>query len=382
MRLAFVVLSCLCFLSACKPSSLKVGVALPLSGSAAARGQSMLNAILLAVDEINQSERLKGQKLEILVHDDRDLPLEGEQVAQRLIDAGAIAVIGHYSSDVTLHTLPQYQAAQVALISPAVTLSHVPLAGKIFFRTAGSNRLQAQAAVDFIQQAQFREIVLVHNKSLYAQDLARELSSQMKKRLKFEPLIQSENAQTPELLSQLEPRPELVYYAGGYRNAALFLQQLREVGVQADFMGDNTLLDSEFVRLTGLRHMSKVWLSGLMLPSEPTSESHFINRYRNRFGAPDVFAAAAYDAVYLLEQALLQAKKQTAQGVLEALASTSDYTGVNGRIDPAVGVLERFQIFSVNERGEFQGLKALSLRGVEPGLLLGSAAASAKPQAE
>ena len=83
------------FLSGCNnvPSSIKIGVAQPMSGGLAALGQDMLNGVKLAVAELNKEGfKIKGQPvtLEIVAVDDRASSVTGKEVAQQLVDAGVV----------------------------------------------------------------------------------------------------------------------------------------------------------------------------------------------------------------------------------------------------------------------------------------------------
>jgi len=342
---------CLVLLTACSPKNIKLGVALPLSGSSTARGQEILNAVMLAVEDVNKAGGVNGRKVELAIQDDRDAPAQGERAAQALLEQNVIGVIGHYSSDVTLAALPRYVAAETALISPSVTLSKVPHEGHYFFRTIGDNQVQTQAAFDFIEQGQYQRVVIVHNRSLFGQDLAQALSNHLKAYPAAE-ILQVED--TAELLPKILPQmPELIFYAGGYRDAALFLQRLREAGSQADFMGGNSLHDPEFVRLAGLVHIGKVWVTSDIAPVN----TDFETRYRQRFGQPGLYSPYAYDATRILLNAAENARAKPA-AVAEALRKLPPYVGLTGtlNLNPALAPAssQAYETLQINAQGQFE----------------------------
>ncbi|MDA0633671.1 ABC transporter substrate-binding protein [Nonomuraea sp. MCN248] len=91
--------------------TIKIGSIHPLTGALAFDGQQMSKAVKLAAEEINNAGGIKslgGAKLEILGADSQGKPEVGQSEAQRLTQAGAVALVGPYQSAV---------AAQVATVA-------------------------------------------------------------------------------------------------------------------------------------------------------------------------------------------------------------------------------------------------------------------------
>lgn len=361
-------------LSGCFQQSVKIGVALPLSGKSTPRGQEILNAVLLAVEDVNHYGGVQGHRVELMIQDDQDSPVPGRQAAEALIHAHVLGVVGHYSSDVTLSALPLYQEAHMALVSPAVSLSRIPSEGQYFFRTLGSNVQQAQAAAKFLHTSGFRRIAVVHNASLYGQDLAECLRTSLQAFPDVGFLSLADKAESFDRLKRL--MPELVFYAGGYQDAAQFLQKMRENGLSSDFMGGNTLSDSEFVRLTGLAQNREIWTTAGRRPPEG-----FVNRYTQRFGPPGPFTMYAYDAARLLLSAANQATDLNAEGVQSELAHRRVYQGLSGPILLAPGQPARqpndYGILAITSEGKFVDAQPLQPRFGKAGLRFGSYAHTA-----
>ncbi|PKL77492.1 MAG: hypothetical protein CVV27_05280 [Candidatus Melainabacteria bacterium HGW-Melainabacteria-1] len=389
MKIRLVLLFALLLLvSGCFQRSVKIGVALPLSGASTPRGQEILNAVMLAVEDVNQYGGVQGRKVELVMEDDSDSPEAGRKAAQSLIRRDVIGVVGHYSSDVTLAALPLYIEAETALVSASVSLSRIPAEGETFFRTLGSNALQAEAAARFIQASGFTRIAIVRNPSLYGRDLSERLQFSLKSAKVQQLLLEDGGAAIDQLKNYL---PELVFYAGGYQDASRFWARLRETGLQPALMGGNTLHDSEFIRLLGLSAIREVWLTSGKHPPEA-----FLKRYRQRFGRPGPFSAYAYDAARLLLSAAEQAKTLNAASVRAELAGRQLYQGLTGAIllEPfaaaKAGSMAGFSVLAISPQGQF--VPAVPLRplygssgqtaGSWARTALSSAAGVKKPKAE
>lgn len=366
-RLVLCLLWLCCSLLSCSPKPLKVGVALPLSGGSTHRGQEILNAILLAVEEVNQAGGIQERPLQLQIEDDRDLPEQAKTVAQKLSESEVLGVIGHYSSDATLAAVPIYAAAELSVISPSVTLVNIPFEGRYFFRTIGNNSHQAQRIQQFLQAADYRQVAIIQNHSKYAQGLASQIS-----RLKTPLQKLSILDDTDQGFTQLQRlMPELVIYAGGYQNAALFLQRLREQGLEMDFMGDTTLHEADFIRRTGLKDASQTWVV-----SSYRSTPEFEARYRQRFGEPGPFAWPAYQAaqelftsfqkVDTLNRKTIQAELQSRSRLLQKKYGGADY----------------FQLMQIDEQGQFQTIPEISRYFGASGRSLGARSSQVLQQAQ
>src|SRR3712207_391828 len=96
-----------------------IGSLHPLSGAAAADGQQMDNGAQLAVDAINEAggiESLGGAQLELASADTQGAPEVGQSEAQRLIQEGAVALVGTYQSAVSQNVAATAERNQVPFV--------------------------------------------------------------------------------------------------------------------------------------------------------------------------------------------------------------------------------------------------------------------------
>ena len=316
-----LILLCVSSLVACSPKGIQIGVVLPLSGQAAPRGEDMLNAAVLAVEERNQAGGIQGKQITLQFEDDRDDPEKALLVADHLVKSKVLAVIGHYSSSATQMTLPTYAAADIALVSPAVALTHIPGEGQNFFRTLNANYKQASEASRWIRKAGYQHVAVVHNPSIYGRDLAQ----QMLIELRQPPLadvprritVFEDDGSASRLEGLQKDVPELVFYAGGYKSAAHFLNALFALGIDVDWMGGRPLWEHDFARLLGSEQAQHGWV---VANAQTEDAEQFYTRYSQRFGRPGPFSYSTYLALQNTFKGLEKApKNMTRKQVREAL---------------------------------------------------------------
>ena len=105
--------------AAANAQTITIGSIHPLTGSLAGAGALMDDAVKLAVDDINGAGGIKalgGAKLAVSSGDSQGKAEVGQSEAQRLIQAGAVALVGTYQSDVTMNVASVAERSQVPLV--------------------------------------------------------------------------------------------------------------------------------------------------------------------------------------------------------------------------------------------------------------------------
>lgn len=138
-----------------------IGSIHPLTGGLALDGNQMDNAIELAVEHINDAggiESLGGAQLSVLSADSQGDPAVGQTEAQRMIDEGAVAIVGAFQSAVTINIATLAERSQVPLVIDVAVADEIIQEGSQYtFRiqpngsAMGVNAAQYLAA--FIEQS-------------------------------------------------------------------------------------------------------------------------------------------------------------------------------------------------------------------------------------
>ncbi len=125
--------------------NLKVGVLVPFTGALETRGQEYENAARLAAKCINNAGGVNGGAIEIITGDTASAVEQGVSEATRLVDDGAVGIVGAASTAVTLEVAESVTGpSQVLQISPASTAASIAEADDddFLFRTAISDLAQ------------------------------------------------------------------------------------------------------------------------------------------------------------------------------------------------------------------------------------------------
>ena len=135
--------------------TVKIGANMETSGYSASYGQAMYEALQLAVEEVNnEGGLLDGREVEIIHYDNKSDKTETASVATRLVEEGAVALIGPGATDLVLAQNPVAEQSEVPAVIPAATADDLTMDddGNVLdwvFRLAFSYTYQANAAARF-----------------------------------------------------------------------------------------------------------------------------------------------------------------------------------------------------------------------------------------
>ncbi len=351
------------------PSVIIIGVAGPMSGDMANVGRSVLEAVELQVEEWNEKGGILGRRLQLLVEDDHNDPLEAVSAAKRLVRAGVWGVIGHLTAAGSLPASAIYHAAGIPQITPSSTDPRLTEQGfRNLFRTCGRDDQQGRVAAEFVLEALHpRRVIVLHDHTPYGRALAetflRRISSQ-DRGLKVSTLALSRGGK--DLASVVEAikakEPDLVYFGGIFREGGLLVRQLREQGVKATLVSGDGVIGTEFVSLAGEAAATGTYLTFAPDPMLLPSADAAIKRFQNRYGAIGPYTLYAYDAAGALFTAIARAKpKSHSRSQLLRVSSAlhrMTYMGALGQLRwdrKGDLVSPPYVIYQARKGGSFQG---------------------------
>ncbi len=98
------VFSLLILFSGCKTKEdvIKVGIAGPMTGAQAKMGTDFKNGVTIAMEEWNSKGGVLGKKIEIIAGDDAADPKQAVSVANKIVNEGAVGIIGHFNSSCSI----------------------------------------------------------------------------------------------------------------------------------------------------------------------------------------------------------------------------------------------------------------------------------------
>jgi branched-chain amino acid transport system substrate-binding protein len=153
---------------------IKIGALAPLTGPAAADGLSVQNSLQLALERVNAEGGVLGQKVELVIYDDRGEAKDAIALARKLIEQDKIAafVAGSYSNP-SRAVAPIFQEEKIPLVAAYAVHPDVTKAGNYNFRNGFLGKVEGQsAAYAAVKMLKAKRISLLTSDNDFGRELA------------------------------------------------------------------------------------------------------------------------------------------------------------------------------------------------------------------
>lgn len=339
----------------------KIGVIAPLAGDNAAYGQDVTAAVNLAVEEINAAGGVNGRMLEAVFENGGCNGKDATTAATKLIDVDKVQIIvGGYCSGETLAAAPLAEAAKVALVSPASSNPSITKAGDYVFRITPSDAGQGTAiAAEMIKRGHHKAAVIYANTD-YTLGLANAFKENFEKLggviTAWETYEQDAKDFRTQVAKARASNPNAIYLVSYATDAALLVKQIRQLKMAHPLYGGETFGSQDVVTAAGKENVEGLVYATPKFDAESPKAKDFLPKAQQKRGSElslPVFAADAYDAMYLIAEAVRLNPDQEPTGTIvkDFLYTVKDWDGAGGKltIDSNGDALKEFQIMYIHE---------------------------------
>lgn len=318
-------------------AQLKIAVAGPMSGPSAAFGVQLKNGAQQAVEDINASGGILGQKIALVIGDDGSRPEQGALIAKKFASEGVKFVIGHFNSSVSLAASTIYFEAGILQISPA-SMNPALTERKMWnvFRTSGrDDQPGVLIARHIADKLPGKKIAIIHDRTAYGQGLADDTRKALAARGLTNALYEGVNGGTKDFtaliakLRQLEV--DVMVWGGQPVEGAILVRQMRERGMQALMIGGDALAAPEFANAAGPAAEGVLMVEATDPLRRPAAGA-VVKKLTNRKINPDTYTLYSYAAVEILKQAAEAAKSLDAKKIAGVMHSGRTFETALGPI--------------------------------------------------
>jgi branched-chain amino acid transport system substrate-binding protein len=345
---------------------IKIGLQGPMTGDYAYEGQGFEKAVRLLVDQVNANGGLLGRQVELIVEDDAGDPTQAALVADRMVDAGVIAVIGAYNSTATEPASEIYDEAGILHITPSSTATRLTEKGfQRFFRVCFLDDRQALFAVNAMQQVLgAKTIGILHDNTTYAKGLAdwtKKYAEDAGLTVGFFDAINPDDQDfTPILTNIGKAGLDAVYFTGYHAQAGLLLRQAKDLGLDIQWMLGNASNNPELVQIAGVDAAAGAYITTEPLPQDLSYPEavEFVKAFTEAYGEPpaSVWWLLAAEAFNVISYAIEQTESVDPEVLAEYLHTDfKDFPGLSG---PILGFDEKGDrlgtihvLYQINEEG-------------------------------
>ncbi len=324
MRNWFIGLLIVGFVSVLGCSSqpeVRVGVAGPLTGNAAAFGEMIRRGAELKAKEINAAGGVNGMKLTLIFGDDAGTEKEARAVATRFAtDRRILAVVGHFNSSCSLAGKPIYAENGIVELSPGSTNVSVCEGSDWTFRNLYRDDFQGEFIAKYIKNVltELQSVGVLFDNDDYGRGLKDAFTAEAEMiglNIVAAEAYDRDNTDFKAQLTSIKAKnPDAIFVSGLYSQAALIVKQAREAGITAQFFGADGVDSPDFLEIAGTAAEGTYLTTPFTFGAGGEEALKVAQAFEAEFGVPpDTWAALTYDAVGMIAEAI---EKTYNKGVL------------------------------------------------------------------
>ena len=317
-----------------------IGFIGPLTGDNANYGIRCSNAARLAIDEINAAGGIDGKQLALIAENSLGTVDGAIAAYEKLVYSDNVcAIIGPVFTSPALAVAQRCYEDGIVMVSPSATHKDVTSVGDYVYRTVPSDSLQSEVAAHYFYEVLgYRNIACLYAMNDYSQGLAtgvEEIFTELGGTVSaMETCMVGDKDFRTQLGVIANTDAEAIYIPNYTVEDAQILEQAYQLGMDLPFLSSDGFSDPEIYNLAGDFTDGVIYV-GPAQAEASTLLADFQEAYSAAYNGdmPDSFATNAYDATYILAQAIDRAGSADRDLINQEVKATDDFSGANGIIN-------------------------------------------------
>ncbi|GAA4335074.1 ABC transporter substrate-binding protein [Pigmentiphaga soli] len=323
-------------------AEVKIGVAAALSGGAGQYGTAIRNGFQLAADEINAAGGTGGNTIRLVIDDEQGKKEEAINVFKKLIFQDRVLMIfGPTLSNSAQAADPIAQAAKTPVFGTSNTADGITSIGNFVFRNSVTEAdvLPETISVAARHTGIKKVAVLYGNDDVFTKsgyDNFKKALEDLKIPVTTTETFAKGDVDFKAQLTKIKAtNPDAIVLSALIAEGGPIMVQARQLGLTQPIIGGNGMNSVRIFELAKDR-ADGLWVgSPWSIESQTEENKRFVAAYRAKYNAaPDQFAAQAYDAMYIVAQALkgvkLSGKVEADRVALQAALPAVKWKGATG----------------------------------------------------
>lgn len=350
------------FLSGCKQEDvIKIGYIGSITGSVAKYGTH--EAVVLAVEDINNAGGINGKKIRLISEDARCTPGEAVNAINKLIYSDGVKIVkGGHCSPESLAIAPIIEDTKSIMLASATTSPLLSDKGDYVFRTSPVSTVQSGMIAELAyNELNLRKMAIIYEQTDYAEPIAEKLKEEFVK-LGGEVVVYDAfmpgSTQFRTILTKVKnEEADGLFLSPQSPDAALnLIKQLKELDLNVKLFGNDVAgISANIDKIPDL--YEEFIMASPDFDVENPKTKKFMESYEAKYGVPipfGIWTAESYDGVIILKEAIESCGEDT-DCIKEFLYNVKDFEGASGKI-------------TIDENGD--GVREYALRIVKDGKMI------------
>lgn len=269
-----------------------------LTGPNAGLGEVMRDGAKVAVELYNKEN--KDAKVCFEEFDSKGTEKDAPGIAKKIVkNEKILGVVGPGFSGESMAANPVFDEAGMPIISGSATAPELAEQGwDVFHRTIGNDAVQGPAVATYINDVlKVDKVMVIDDQTAYGEGLAKQVKKALGDKVVASQQVKTDQKDFSSVVSKVrDADPDVVFYSGYYPEGGPFLNQMKEDGIEAQFIGPDGLKDGNFIEAATKEAAEGSIITCPCIPGEKAGGS-FAEDFEKIIGEkPGTYAAEAYDA--------------------------------------------------------------------------------------
>jgi branched-chain amino acid transport system substrate-binding protein len=321
------------------PATVKIGLMGDLTGENSGIVIPLRNAAQLAFEEYNATN--PATKIEMVEYDSQGVPEQATALAQQAINTDKIVgLVGPAFSGESRQVGPILEEGMIPSVTASATNPGLAENGWTYWhRIVGNDLSQGSAVAEYMTRALgTKKAFVIHDNQEYSKGVADVVNETLKGGgvTTETDVIDPQGSDYASTVNKVKAAaPDAIFYGGYYAQAGRLLKQLRDGGVEAQFLSGDGSLDAGLAKGAGGTNADGAIVSCPCL-IDPTGKAgpaskKLADAYKAKFNSDTaIYSGEGYDAATAFIEAIKAGKTDTAS--INEFLKTIDVPGVTKQI--------------------------------------------------
>jgi branched-chain amino acid transport system substrate-binding protein len=339
---------------------IKVVSSLPRTGSARGQTDTIVNGIVMALEEAG----FKSGKFTIKYEDLDDATAaagqwtaekESANADQAIKDPDVMVYIGTYNSGAAKVSMPKLNQANLLMLSPANTWPGLTKPGKgdpgepekyrpsgkiNYARVVPADDIQGVVSADWAKKLNLNKVFILDDREVYGKgiaDLFHARADEIGLKVLGHEGIDAQAQEFKPLMTKVKAAgPQLIYFGGTTQTkAGQLVKDMLAVGLDAKFMCPDGCFEDAFIDSAGADNLAdRALITFGGLPPEKLSGkgAAFVASYKKKFNKePEGYAVYGYECGKVALEAIRRAGKKDRDAIRAAALTLKNFDGALGK---------------------------------------------------
>lgn len=325
---------------------IRIGVNYELSGDSATYGQSSVEGIEMAVEEINNAGGIKGKKIELVKYDNESKESEAATLANKLIAQDkVVAILGPATTGCFTSEIPAANKNKIPIATGSATGDKLTFAtdGSVHeyvFRICFNDSFQGKVMANFASEnlGAKKAVIIMDSSSDYSKGLTsnfKETFTANGGTIVDEEAFVSGDTDFNAIITKIKSLDfDVIFLPGYYNEVGLIIKQARAQGIDKPILGGDGYDSPVLLELAGEKALNNVYFTNHYSEiDEDPAVKKFIEDFEAKYGKkPNAFNALGYDLAKFVADAISRADSINGEAIKDALKSTENFAGVTGTL--------------------------------------------------